>query len=296
MESEKNATTTDADMNETISPKKSAAERWSNATGRLSVGISFATMLLILYNVLLFLHPDSTRMGAFVIYFIVVLICGYLCISNVLRGLSRLATCFEAGGQRSLFIIRGGFLLCVAGVALQLVVAYSYQRGVLDAVNWKPILLGSVLYMLSAIVAVVGFVALSTSHGMHPEGSRGALHLAWVSVFLACCSIVFGYALQTGMVVKIVSVVLNLVATYFFYINWRRILVWSALPGETVSADSLTDNNDNTVTHTTADSSNDTNTSADSEHTATHTTADSKDDAANQSEQHTSAETPKSNS
>lgn len=294
MESEKNATTTDADMNETISPKQSAAERWSNATGRLSVGISFATMLLILYNVLLFLHPDSTRMGAFVIYFIVILICSYLCISNVLRGLSRLATCFEAGGQRSLFIIRGSFLLCVAGVALQLVVAYSYQRGALDAVNWKPILLGSVLYMLSAIVAVVGFVALSSSHGMHSVGSRGALHLAWVSMLLACCSIVFGYALQTSMVVKIVSVVLNLVATYFFYINWRRILVWSALPDETVSADSLTDSSDDITTDTTADSEENSVNAADNKETST--TTDSEDNTADQSEQHTTAETPKSNS
>lgn len=211
------------------------AKRWSKATSRLSMGIAFSSILLILYSGLLFFDYKSNP-WLYVGFILLAIVLAFFCISNYLKGLSRFTSVFEEGGKRSLFILRWSFLAAVAGVVLQIFLIYkmpSHQvipmQEVISEVpneptNWNLIWAGNALYIVSAILAVIGFLSLSTCKGMHDDGRKGALNLAWVAVLLTLCAIFLSFALTSTTFVKIISTAVTLTATYFYYTNWKRVI------------------------------------------------------------------------
>lgn len=200
-------------------------EQWVKASRTLGVGVSFATMLLLLYNVFLFVNPHDSNLWTFVVLMLIVLACGYFCINGFIRGLSRFSVLFEGGGKRSLFFVRWSFILTCAGVVLHLLLVYNNPHVELSTVNWTTVLVGSLICAAATVMAVVGFLSLSTCKGMHDDARLGALHLAWVSVLLVICTMLFAVASQKDtLILKICSVALNLLAAYCFYHNWHRVL------------------------------------------------------------------------
>lgn len=205
---------------------------WNNATKKMKLGVAFATMLLVLYNVLLFFPMRSLSENGtiktdtllyMVIFVIAALALTYFCIRNYTRGLSRMAVVFEGGGKRSLFLIRWGFLLTIAGVVLQLFV-FFILRPDLESITFLRMIIGNILLVAGAVVGIVGFLSLATSKGMPDDSRRGALHMSWTTVVMFIGACLLSYANQAHVTLKIVAVIVNLFGTYFFYINWKRIL------------------------------------------------------------------------
>ncbi len=220
---------------ETVQPTSQEAKHWSKSTSRLSMGIAFASILLVLYSGLMFIDFKSTP-WLYVGYILLAIVLAFFCISNYLKGLSRFTAVFEAGGKRSLFILRWSFLAAVAGVILQIFLIYKMpshevlpmQEVVGEVpkapVNWNLIWAGNALYVVSAIIAVIGFLSLSTCKGIHDDGRKGALNLAWVSILLTLCAVFLSFALTSTTFVKVISTIVTLVATYFYYHNWKRVI------------------------------------------------------------------------
>lgn len=215
-------------------------KRWTRSTRRLSVGVVFATVLMMLYSILLYIPIDgATAAGSdisgrnlmlYIIYVVIGLALAYFCIQNYLRGLSRFATCFEGGGKRSLFLIRWGFLISIAGVILQLFVFF-----VIKAVpsTWVRLLVGNVLLVAGAVVSIMGFLSLATSKGMTDSGRKGALHMSWTTIIILVGAVLLSYSLQKGTFLKVVDTLVNIAGAVLFFLQWKRIVAWpepQALP------------------------------------------------------------------
>lgn len=206
-----------------------ANEHWNNSTRRLKVGVAFATILLLLYNVLLFLpihkHEETTSSTLlyFVIFSVGMLVLAFLCIRNYSRGLSRFSSIFNHGGKRSLFLIRWGFRLAIAGVVLQILV-FMLLHPSKESITFLWLLIGNILLIASAVVSIVGFLSLATSKGMPDASRRGALHMSWTHIVMLIGAILLSYSLQAGMMLKIVTIAVNLCGAYLFFHHWKRIL------------------------------------------------------------------------
>lgn len=206
-----------------------ATEHWNNSTRKLKVGVAFATILLMLYNVLLFLpihkHEETTSstLLLFVLFCVGMLVLAFLCIRNYSRGLARFSNLFSHGGKRSLFLVRWGFWFAIAGVVLQLLV-FMLLHPSKESITFLWLLIGNILLIASAVISIVGFLSLATSKGMPDTSRRGALHMSWTHIVMLLGAILLSYALQAGIVLKIVTVAVNLCGTYLFFHHWKRIL------------------------------------------------------------------------
>ena len=208
-------------------------KRWTRATRRLSVGIAIATVLLLLYSILLFIPIDAaSNVGAdisgrnlllYIIYVVVGLALAYLCIVNYLRGLSRFATCFEGGGKRSLFLIRWGFIISIAGVILQLFVFFVIKA--LPS-TFIRLLVGNILLVAGAVIGIMGFLSLATSKGMTDQGRKGALHMSWTIIVILAGALLLSYALSQGSFLKIFCTIINVIGAVLFFRHWKQIIAW----------------------------------------------------------------------
>ena len=227
LEEENNNVTTNTTDNE-----PTRAQQWSNATRKLKVGVAFATVLLLIYNIMMFLpvHSANSETGLttstlllYVIYVLVALILAYFCMRNYMRGLSRFTVVFDNGGKRSLFIIRWGFLLTIAGVVLQLFVFFILHPRQED-ITFLRMLIGNGLLVVATVLGIMGFLSLATCKGMPQDARRGALHMSWSTIVMLIGACLLSYALQGGTLLKVVTILVNIFGTYLFYHNWRRIL------------------------------------------------------------------------
>ena len=209
------------------------AIRWEKNTRLMRLGVALATALMLLYNVLLFLPTKRQNDGqlstliTFVVAILLVMVLVFLCIRNYSRGLSRFATLFERGGKRSLFLLRWAFYLTIAGVALQLLVFLLMVRSA-EHVTLLWIAIGNVLLIAATVVSIVGFLSLATSKGMPDDARRGAAHMAWVCPLLLVGACLLSFAVlpheKGGNMLKFAALVVNLIGTYFYFTNWRRLL------------------------------------------------------------------------
>ena len=230
-------------------PQPSEAVRWEKNTRLMRLGVVLATALLLLYNVLLFLparwdnnEGQLSSLVGFVVFFVLTLLLVFLCIRNYSRGLSRFATLFERGGKRSLFLLRWGFWLTIAGVALQLLIFFMIVRSAEHVTFWW-IVIGNVLLIAATIVSIVGFLALATSKGMPDDARRGAAHMAWVSPLLLVGACLLSFAVlpheQGGTMLKGLALVVNLIGTYFYYTNWKRLLNYQEPEAEIIDGEAV---------------------------------------------------------
>ncbi len=225
--------------------------RWKNSTRWLTVGISINTVLMLLYNIFLFLPPRGDRglQGGSIwlvlaLSLFVLLLC-YFGIMNYCRGLKRFAINFEKGGKRALWMIRWSCLLAVAGVLIQLIV---FRIIPLRELTVGQIILGNILWLTATVLGIIGFLSLATVRNMNHDGRKGAAHMAWVLIILFVGACMISYALQqseaSSLLFKLLTIAVNLVGTYFFFNEWKRII---APPAEsdveptTTSADNSED-------------------------------------------------------
>ena len=217
-------------VDEVVSEHK---KRWKRGTNKLKVGVSFATVLLMLYSVLLFLPINkgldeviATRtLLLYILYGIVALALAFLCAQNYLRGLSRFATLFEGGGKRSLFLVRWGFIISAAGVVLQMMVFFGLNMGA-SSITFGNLILGNALLLAGAVVGIVGFLSLATAKGMTDDGRKGALHMSWSTLVIFAGAVLLSYALYKGWALKVVCTLVNLTGACLFYKQWKRIIAW----------------------------------------------------------------------
>lgn len=211
--------------------ESSPVTKWKNSTKKLTLGVSFATVLLLLYNVFLFVpplrdrHGDGSNMLLLLGFLLLVLALCYCCIVNYCRGLSRFAVNFEEGGKRALFMIRWAFLLTLAGVVMQLLIFRAFA---LSTLTFGQIILGNVLWLAATVLGIVGFLSLATARGTTDEGRKGAAHMAWVLVVLFAGACLVSYVLQTkdgvGALLKVAAIAVNLFGACCFFKQWKRIL------------------------------------------------------------------------
>ncbi len=205
--------------------------RWKNSTRWLTVGISITTVLLLLYNTFLFLpFRDSRGLQSGSIWLVLalslfaLLLC-YFGIMNYCRGLKRFADNFEKGGRRALWMIRWSCLLAVAGVLIQLIV---FRIIPLHDLTVGQIILGNILWLTATVLGIVGFLSLATVRNMSLDGRKGAAHMAWVLILLFVGACLISYTLQqnekTQPWVKPLAIAVNVVGTYFFFKEWKRII------------------------------------------------------------------------
>lgn len=195
------------------------------------MGIAFASILLVLYSGMMFIDFKSTP-WLYVGYILLAIVLAFFCISNYLKGLSRFTAVFEAGVILQIFLIYK--MPSHEVLPMQEVVGEVPKV----PVNWNLIWAGNALYVVSAIIAVIGFLSLSTCKGIHDDGRKGALNLAWVSILLTLCAVFLSFALTSTTFVKVISTIVTLVATYFYYHNWKRV-IYRSFEEETTS---VTDN------------------------------------------------------
>lgn len=209
--------------------------KWKESAKRLTLGIGFAVPLMLMYNILLFLPESGWRQGAeaksgdmlLTIGFIaLVLVLAYFCIVNYTRGLGRFASNFEEGGKRSLWMVRWGFILTVAGIALQL---FVFRLLNMKVTGLGQLVLGNVALVAAAVLGIVGFASLATVKGMSDEGRKGAMHMTWVTIVLLIGACMESYVIQRHDVPlswfwKAMALVANLVGAIAFFIQWKRIL------------------------------------------------------------------------
>lgn len=205
--------------------------KWKNSTKKLTLGVSFATVLLLLYNAAVLLPPiseggiQSGNMLFVLGFLIIIMALCYFSIVNYCRGLSRFAVNFEEGGKRALWMIRWSFILTLAGIVMQM---FVFRVVAVDTLTFGEILLGNVLWLIATVVGIVGFLSLATAQGMTHDGRKGAAHMAWVLVviFVGAClvSLILQSQSAVRVLLKVAAVAVNLFGTCFFYKEWKRIL------------------------------------------------------------------------
>lgn len=208
-------------------------EKWKSSTKRLSIGVSITTVLLLLYNIALFLpanimQDNDTETSQLVLVLGVVtliLALTYFGIVNYTRGLSRFAANFNNSGKRGLWMIRWSFVLYLAGVVLQVIVF----RVVSMTVNsLGQLLLGNIMLLAADILGIAGFLSLATADNMTHDGRKGAVNMIWVIVLLFIGSCLAGWVLQaqdnTRLIWKIMGLIINIIATAAFFKNWKCII------------------------------------------------------------------------
>ncbi len=208
-----------------------AITRWKNSTRWLTVGISITTVLLLLYNTLLFLPPRGDRglqggsMGLVLALSLFVLLLCYFGIMNYCRGLKRFATHFEKGGKRALWMIRWSCLLALAGVLVQLLM---FRIVPFRALSVGQIIVGNILWLAATVLGIVGFLGLATVRHLSHDGRKGAAHLVWVLLLLFIDACLVSYVLQQNeggtLPIKLLAIAVNVAATCFFFKQWKRIL------------------------------------------------------------------------
>lgn len=207
-------------------------EHWKLNTRKLKTGVLFSTVLLVLYNVLLFIpfHQDGNNtmdtmdLIMLVVFFILLLGLAFLCMQYYSRGIARFSNLFENGGKRSLFLVRWGFWLTIAGVVLQMLVFFMIHPSA-ETLPFLWLLIGNILLIAATVVSVAGFLSLSASKGMPHNSRRAALHQSWSCAILLIGACMLSYAiLQHGLAIKFATIIVNLVGTYFYFIHWRRLL------------------------------------------------------------------------
>ena len=123
----------------------------------------------------------------------------------------------------SLFMIRWSFLLTIAGIILQLFVFFILYPRQEDITSLR-MLIGNSILVLATVLGIMGFLSLATCKGMPSDSRRGALHMSWSIIVMLCGACLLSYSLQGGVMLKVVTIFVNIFATYLFYHNWRRIL------------------------------------------------------------------------
>ena len=217
-------------------------DRWHKATRRLSLGVAFATVLMLLYNVLLFIpitgrlsDPITTKqLLLYIAYVLLAFLLAFVCIRNYMRGISRFATLFEQGGKRSLYLVRIGFVLSIAGIVLQL-----FVFGILpleNVANTLQLIIGNSVIIAACVVGIIGFLSLAASKGMTDLGRRGALHMSWISILLTLGAILLSYSLHASTVLKVCCVVVNVVGAVLFYRMWNNIIAYPEQSGDEPAA------------------------------------------------------------
>lgn len=210
--------------------KAQQEERWDKNTRKLKLGVVLATIMLVLYNGLLFFRPETgntSQMIICVLFLVVAMALAFFCNTNYTRGISRFSNCFEKGAKRALHLVRWAFWLTGAGVVLQLIIAYMFLKPTTEAVEFKFlwILIANSLLIVATVVSVMSFLSLSTSKGMPDRSRRGALHMSWTSLLLMAGAILLTIAINIdNTFVKIATIVVNFTGIYFYYKNWDRIL------------------------------------------------------------------------
>lgn len=206
-------------------------EKWNKSTRVLALGVTFASILMLLYNVLLFLNFDqeydieTSALIGFVIFFIIVMALGFLCIRNYSRGLARFSNLFERGGKRALFILRWGFWLTIGGVILQFIVFFGIRPSA-QSMTFLWIIIGNILLVVATVISSIGFISLSASKGMPDDARKGAAHMSWVCILLLIGACMLSYAVLDGcgIFIKTLTLLINLTGVYFYYTNWKRLL------------------------------------------------------------------------
>lgn len=208
-------------------------EKWKSSTKRLSIGISITTVLLLLYNIALFLpdnwtHKHGTDTGPLVLVLglaILILALAYLAITNYTRGLSRFATNFDTGGKRALWMTRWSFILYLAGIVLQVIV---FKVVAMNVASLGQLLLGNILLLASDVLGVVGFLSLATVENMTSEGRKGAVNMVWAIVLLFVGSCLTSWVLQSHSPIRVIwkffGLIVNILAAVAFFKNWKRII------------------------------------------------------------------------
>lgn len=210
-----------------------AIEKWKGSTRRLSIGISITTVLLLLYNIALFLpghvvHNQDTETGQLVLVLglaILILALVYFGIVNYTRGLSRFATNFGSSGKKALWMTRWSFILYLAGIILQAIV-FRVVSVKVDSLG--QLLLGNILLLAADVLGIIGFLSLATAGNMTGEGRKGAVNMVWVIALLFVGSCLTGWVMQAhkpiSFIWKILGMVVNVIATVSFFKNWKRII------------------------------------------------------------------------
>ncbi|MDY5969628.1 MAG: hypothetical protein SPJ13_06415 [Bacteroidales bacterium] len=219
-------------------------EKWKDNTKRLTLGIGFAVPLMLMYNVLIFMPEGGWRHGAeaksgdmllTVGFIALVLSLSYICVVNYTRGLSRFAANFEEGGKRSLWMIRWGFILTAAGIALQLFVFRFFNMRV---AGFGQLILGNIVLIAAAALGIVGFASLATIKGLADEGRKGAINMTWTTLVLLTGACLESYVIQRHNVPlawfwKALALAANIVGAFAFFLQWKHIL---AAPSEAQQA------------------------------------------------------------
>lgn len=208
-------------------------EKWNKSTRMLHRGVVFASVLMLLYNVLLFLNfnqeydVEPSALVGFVLFFIIIMVLAFLCIHNYSRGIARFSNMFERGGKRALFILRWGLWITIGGVILQFIVFFGIRPSA-QSMTLLWILIGNILLVAATVISSVGFLSLSASKGMPDDARKGAAHMAWVCVVLLIGACLLSYAVLDGsrIIIKIITLVVNLGGIYFYYTNWKRLLAY----------------------------------------------------------------------
>jgi hypothetical protein len=206
--------------------------KWNNSTKKLTLGVSFATVLLFLYNVIIFLPSkqddsiENNNMLLIVGFLLVLLALCYFCIINYCRGLSRFAVNFENGGKRALWMIRWAFLLTLAGVVMQLLI---FRVFAMDTVTFGQLIIGNVLWLAATVMGIVGFLSLATAKGMTDDGRKGAVHMAGVLIVIFIGACLVSFVLQSDGIVKpllkMLTLVVNIIGTCLFFREWKRMIM-----------------------------------------------------------------------
>ena len=232
---------TDEKIND-LAPSSSAPatdEGLRRARRTLSVGVGILTVLLVVYSFVPFLSRlvspaslagDLAGLLYYVGYGLVALLLAFFGARSYVRGLTLLSDQHEGGARRALQVVRVGFLLWLAGVAVQLAVAV-----VLAGVHWQwawlPLLLENGLLVVGAVVSMVGFLSLSASKGMSDERRQGALHQGWTSMLLLLAAVLLSVSMGSASVLlKWLSLVLHLVGAFLFFRCWKRLVAPALTP------------------------------------------------------------------
>ena len=201
--------------------------RWKKGTRRLTVGVAFATVLLLLYNVLLFLPIQEQfelpkgKLLLVVLYLLIAIALVFVCVQTYLRGLKRFA--LMAGTKHSMAIVRWGFVATVAGAILQVLL-----MGLFNIKEFSNLLISNSLLIVGCVIGIVGFASLATAKGMPDSARKGAINMTWTSIILLVGAVLLSYCVSLQpddkMALNIVCVLINVVGAYFFYTNWRKML------------------------------------------------------------------------
>lgn len=205
-------------------------EFWKNATRKLKRGVLLATLLLVAYNLLLFLdiHSDNgiKGLGIIVCFFVTIILVAFFCLRNYRLGLARFSSLLNLGGRSAVRFIVWGFNCAVGGVILQLLVFLMLQKQLNDNI-FLSLCIGNSLLIISTVIGSLGFLSLATSKGLPHDSRRGALHMSWTNIVLLIGAFLTSYCLSSNecsVMFKLFVVAINFVGTFLFYKNWNLIL------------------------------------------------------------------------